>query len=169
MKRIECEREAEILDAVRCGRWPRLAEPELVRHAHECPICSEVALIAPLICEHRDAELAEVAVPSAGFVWWKAELLARRADAERATKPIAIVEKIGAAIGLVALVSIILSHWHVLIFGFRQAWTAWREDFGVHAAYPALWQPPYSSLLLLAAAACFALVVVTIFLARAEE
>ncbi|MGH9453491.1 MAG: hypothetical protein ACRD2O_05930, partial [Terriglobia bacterium] len=107
MKPFECDREEEILEAVHCGRWPQLADPALVSHAQECQACSDLILVAPLLTEDYASTRVETDLPSPGLVWWKAQLLARRAEAERATRPIAFVEKIAGALGLLCFIGFI--------------------------------------------------------------
>ncbi len=56
-----------------------------------------------LVREHLLAEAAEarrqVRLPSPGLIWWKAQLQARQAAAERSTRPITIMQKLAAAAG----------------------------------------------------------------------
>ena len=74
MSRMECLRDQEIMDAVRCGR---LSE-ELKAHARECAICSDAVEIATLFREDFEGGLDHARVPSAGLVWWRAEIRARQ-------------------------------------------------------------------------------------------
>jgi hypothetical protein len=78
---IECTREHEVVAAVMSGRWPEGCDVELRDHAEACPACRDVVAIAPALRE--DLRYADVQVPAAGQVWWRAAIRAR-ADASRA-------------------------------------------------------------------------------------
>jgi hypothetical protein len=107
----ECHREQEVLEAVRAGRWSGAWGEELRKHAAACPVCAEVALVAAMLLEERDLAQAEVRLPSAGLVWWKAQRAARRAAEERATQPIALVERAAWALTLFGVFGLALWQW----------------------------------------------------------
>jgi hypothetical protein len=92
MSAIECEREIEIVEAVTCGRWPAGAGEDLQSHAGSCPVCSDVVRVAMALTNDRNDGLQLARVPSAGLVWWRAEMRARRDAVTKATRPIKIVE-----------------------------------------------------------------------------
>ena len=83
------------------------AAPALRAHLAGCPSCREVHGLVSVLHEDRAETLAQVQVPSAGLVWWKATLRARHEDAARATRPITVVAGLTAAclVGLLASVS----------------------------------------------------------------
>jgi hypothetical protein len=114
MRLPQCSREQEVLDAVRSGRWPTEWGEEIRRHAETCAVCAETAFVAQEF--QREAERAEgelqqrgARLPSAGLVWWKAQLAARRAAEQRAIEPIAWAER--AACALSALAVVLLGIW----------------------------------------------------------
>lgn len=111
MRVPECHREQEVLDAVRSGRWSGPWGEEIRRHAAGCAVCAEVALVAEAMLQEDDLARAEVRLPSAGFVWWKAQLAARRAAEQRAAQPIALVERFAQALMLMAALGLTLSQW----------------------------------------------------------
>ena len=47
-------------------------------------------------------------LPSAGQVWWRAQIQGRRLDAERAIQPVRLVQRIAAACSLVGMVFLLL-------------------------------------------------------------
>jgi hypothetical protein len=115
MRKRFCEQEPRVLEAATSGRW----EPALRKHAEECASCAEVALVAAFMNE-AEAEPAEVRLPDAELVWWKAQLRARRAAAEKATRPIALAEKAAcSAVGL-AMIAVLAFLWPNL-----EAWGNW--------------------------------------------
>jgi len=93
MSRMECLREQEVLDAVRCGR----CSDELKTHASECAVCSDVVEIATLFREDLEGGLAHARVPSAGLVWWRAEIRSRQEALRTVSRPITWVQAFGGA------------------------------------------------------------------------
>jgi hypothetical protein len=92
MSAMECDREIEIVEAVTCGRWPAGADEELQSHAASCSVCMDVVQVSLTLTQDRSNGLLAARVPSAGLVWWRAEMRARRDAVERATRPMKIVE-----------------------------------------------------------------------------
>jgi hypothetical protein len=102
----ECSREQDVLDAVATGRWPDRVDVEIRDHVRGCPVCGDAAELAPLFFADRDAAWQEAEVPSASSVWWRAQMRARREAAERAARPMVLVERaalVYAAVGLFGL------------------------------------------------------------------
>ncbi|PYV16626.1 MAG: hypothetical protein DMG21_11165 [Acidobacteria bacterium] len=114
MNSMPCEREEELAEALRMERWPEGAPRELREHVAECPACTELALVAS--CLRRDAVAAEgeADLPEAGFVWWKARLVARRAATERAMRPVMVAQKAGLVAGALAAAGLAAWQWPVL-------------------------------------------------------
>jgi hypothetical protein len=104
MTPTECLREADVVDAIAAGSWPDQAPAELHAHVATCAVCADLALVAAGLHEDgvaaREA-LAAVPLPSAGQVWWRAELRARQEKALLAQRPIAAVQVVAlVAVGL---------------------------------------------------------------------
>lgn len=85
----------------------------LQAHVARCGACRELHAVASAIGCDRVEALADVRVPSAGQVWWRAELRARHEAAARATRPITLAAGIAAAclLGLLASVAGALGWW----------------------------------------------------------
>jgi hypothetical protein len=111
MKITECLRENEVMDVVASGRWPDACSDELRLHVARCTICADVLEV--VVALHRDCEAAdvEVKIPSAGLVWWRAELRARQEAMHAASKPITVVEAFGAAAAGGVVFAIIRRFW----------------------------------------------------------
>ena len=116
MKLPHCDREQEVVDALRSGRWASEWGVEIRQHAAVCAVCAEVALVAQEF--QREAELARAelqqpgaGLPSAGLVWWKAQLAARRAAEQRAAEPIILVERAAYALGALAALGLGVWQW----------------------------------------------------------
>ncbi len=111
MTPMVCEKEQQVLGAVRSGRWDDESNSPLRLHAASCPACADVALVAQFLHQDIDRAGTQARLPEAGLVWWKAQLLARRAAAERATQPIALVERVACAWGLLSLLGVAVWRW----------------------------------------------------------
>lgn len=109
MSRIECKYESEILDAVASGRWPERMDAELRDHASSCNICSEVAMVSALYRDEYASAMDQVRVPSAGLVWWKSELRARREAVRVASRPITLVSGIAGTCAIAVLAVVLMA------------------------------------------------------------
>ena len=106
MNATECIRESEILDEIAAGRWPAAAPASLTAHAASCPVCADLALAASALHDDEAAATrAPMALPSAGQVWWRAELRARHEAAQLAQRPVLAVQVVAAVVVLAALVT----------------------------------------------------------------
>jgi hypothetical protein len=87
MNRLYCDKETEILEALRRGAL----RPELANHAASCPICADTLAVSqfPQV-EGRPAPV----LPDSDFLWWKAQLARKQMAVERATRSIALVRKV---------------------------------------------------------------------------
>ena len=103
----ECIREHEVVEAVTSGRWPEACDPELRAHALSCPVCKDVTFVATALYEEREAAVAGAGVPSAGLVWWRAELRARRDAVRAAERPMTLVQSLAAASAAGVVVALI--------------------------------------------------------------
>jgi len=119
MKLPQCDREQEVVDALRSGRWMSAWGDELREHAENCEVCAEVAFAAQEF--QREAELARTEfqqtgtrLPSAGLVWWKAQLAARRAAEERAAAPMLWVERAASVLGALTVVGMGIWKWSIV-------------------------------------------------------
>lgn len=129
MNRVYCERESEILEALRRGE----VGPELATHAASCAICTDTLAVSEFFKADRAVALAQqchserseepwqhsntgrvnestqfcTALPDSDFLWWKAQLARKQIAVERATRSIALVKKlsyVGAAAAALWLV-----------------------------------------------------------------
>src|SRR5690348_15497840 len=96
MKQIECRFESDVLEAVLQSRWPGRVESELREHVKTCGICADVAAVAGAINsiqeETANTAALHASIPESGAVWWKAQMRARREDAQTAGRPITAMQ-----------------------------------------------------------------------------
>lgn len=116
MKLPQCDREQEVLDALRSGRWASVWGEEIRQHAADCAVCAEVALVAQEFQREEELARAELqqlgaGLPSAGLVWWKAQLAARRAAEQRAAEPVLLVERLAYALAALAVLGLGVWQW----------------------------------------------------------
>src|SRR5262249_989059 len=77
--------------------WPNATSDELRSHVAQCSVCADVLEVAAAVHEDREATQSNVTLPSAGLVWWRAELRARQEAMRTASRPITFVQAFGAA------------------------------------------------------------------------
>ncbi len=131
-----CDRETELVEALTSGRWPDACGEDLRRHAATCAVCADVVMIARALEQENAEARVEMALPTAGLVWWKAQMRARREAAERAARPIAIVEGLAWVCGVVCL--LVTAIWQRR---WIEEWLSWfaRTSQSSHFAWSSLW------------------------------
>jgi hypothetical protein len=95
-----CPRESEVLDLVWTNQWPARAERSLVEHVTTCEVCRDLAIVASAVGDLNEATAADVKVPDATVVWYRAEVRARLELARRATRPVAAAQIAAALAGI---------------------------------------------------------------------
>lgn len=100
MMAVECSREADLLEALASGRWPDRLGVDLDAHVAKCALCSDLGTVFHSIRRDRGAAMAAARIPSAGLVWWKAEIRARQEAIRAAARPINLVLPIAGACGI---------------------------------------------------------------------
>jgi hypothetical protein len=108
MKIIECNRETELVEAICTGRWPEGCDEELRRHAAACSVCADAVEVARAFQDDQAVASQEVRVPSAGLVWWRAELRARREAMRVAETPLKLFHAFGVACGTGVLAALVV-------------------------------------------------------------
>jgi hypothetical protein len=151
MNRIYCEKEKEIVEALRCGTL----NAELEEHASGCAICSDTAAVSQFLQANRTA--APV-LPDADFLWWKGQLAGKQMAVERATRSINLVRRISYLCATAAAV------WLIFSPGYLRS---------IASSFPKneIWSASVlgESALLMSVAALLFAVLGSLYLARAEE
>jgi len=113
-----CRYEADVLASVTSGSWDH-APDELKAHVTTCRACSDLALVSQLLKSDHAAMVAEANVPSAGQVWWRAQMRARAEAAEAAARPLFVAQAVACAAVVGVLVALVTwlwpaGGWHVV-------------------------------------------------------
>jgi hypothetical protein len=103
---VACIREEDVLDAIASSRWPSRCDEELRTHVRNCAVCADLAEVAEAFVTDRDVARSEARVPSAGVVWWRAQLRAREAAARAAGRPVAFIQGIAASVAVWLVVAL---------------------------------------------------------------
>jgi predicted anti-sigma-YlaC factor YlaD len=102
----ECHRSSDVAAAASAGELSSAADSELRRHLAECEACRDLALVVTALRGERDRVRREAPAPSAGLVWWRAELRERQEAERRAAAPVTLVHAAAfIAVLVVAVVS----------------------------------------------------------------
>lgn len=100
---VECAHEQDVLDAIAAGRWPARCDDALRAHVAACRLCADLAAVAAPLRTAGDQLWEAAHVPSAGTVWWRAQVRARREAAREAARPVAVAGALGYAVALLLL------------------------------------------------------------------
>jgi hypothetical protein len=88
MTKLTCAREKEVEELVNRGQWPQACADELRAHVKGCRACSDLALVAQAFQAAHTTAIATPVLPSAGALWWRAQLRRRNAAIERIGRPL---------------------------------------------------------------------------------
>ena len=164
-----CAREVEALEIVLSGGWPACADADLRSHVDQCQVCADVVAIAVAMQEEHSLACQQAHVPTAGLVWWRAELRARQEAARKAARPMTLVQGVGGACLVAALLTIagLFSPWlRTQVSGWIDLPVRWPSvDPTAVAALFAQWGPA----LLLALAAWVVLVPVALYMVFSRD
>ena len=123
MTGIDCAREEEIVSLVLAGRWPEGADEALAAHVRGCAVCSEVASAATLLRGDFQRAAADVHLPAAGQVWWRAAVRARLDAAQAAQQPMTWAHGLAGAMAVGFLAALAGLVWPA-VAGFAEWMTA---------------------------------------------
>ena len=102
-----CEKEQQVADALRSDS----CSLELREHVRQCPVCSEVLLVANFLREETSLSEHELsALPDGSLIWRKTQALAREKALVRATLPIRIARTCTFVVAVLATPWLILEY-----------------------------------------------------------
>ena len=92
MRRMWCEREAEVVRSLRMDSFTA----ELRDHIANCVVCAEARKAAGLMLQGASRLRVEGEVPAAGLVWSRAQARRREIGLKRATRPLMVMRGLSA-------------------------------------------------------------------------
>jgi hypothetical protein len=111
-----CHREADLLEVIadRGAAWRNAANPDLMMHVGSCALCRDLADVAGALHEDQVRLIQGASVPSAGLVWWRANIRVRLDAARTVERPLTLAP--GAAAAVVAGVGAAIADgvWHLM-------------------------------------------------------
>jgi hypothetical protein len=123
MKSYFCSQQERVTAAIQAGQWPDACDPELRAHVRDCQTCSDAVLVAQALRQARHTAIQAPQLPSAGSLWWRAQLRRRNVAVERMTRPIAVAEKIAMLVVLLATAALIAWQHQPLAAWFSNIWS----------------------------------------------
>ncbi|MGH9867355.1 MAG: hypothetical protein ACREAA_04210 [Candidatus Polarisedimenticolia bacterium] len=90
------------------------ADPWLAGHVSSCAGCAELIEMTRVMHDLADPGPVPHRLPSAGQVWFKARVAARRAAEEKALRPLRIVESAGLAVALLVAAAGLAGIWRMM-------------------------------------------------------
>ena len=121
MTPFSCPREKEVASQLKLGQWPHASAADLRAHVAACRTCSDLVLVSTAFQTIRVASTPQL--PSAGSLWWRAQLRRRNQAIERISRPL-----LGAQIFawvIAALVGIAGAGWALRN---TVRWLAWLQE-----------------------------------------
>ena len=164
-----CPRETEVLDLVWTNQWPARAERSLVDHVAACEVCRDLATVAAAVGDLNDATVAELKVPDASVVWYRAQVRARQELTRRATRPVAAVQVAAAVVGVGGLFTVWRLGGASLVEWWQGVSTPQLPQLGVWSELVALASAPVWPWVLAAAAAWALMVPAALYIARMAD
>ena len=107
MTPFTCSREREVTDMLHRGHWPQACSDELRAHVSTCRRCSDLVLVTQGFQADRAKVQRQAQLPSAGALWWRAQLRRRNADLARVSRPLFGAQVFAFIVTLVAGVGVL--------------------------------------------------------------
>jgi hypothetical protein len=132
-----CAREREVVLLLELGQWPQASPEDLRVHVAGCRACGERVLLTERLHAARAAAMAEAQLPTAGALWWRAQLRRRNEALARVTRPMLGAQIFALAVAAVLMVSAAV--WMVAA-GVRlsESPAAWLKEMGHAVNWSAL-------------------------------
>jgi hypothetical protein len=120
MKRNRCEREIEVVDALRTGAWTA----ELDGHLRTCAVCAETRVVAGSLLRSAAALRMEQRPPLAGQVWRRAQTRKQEMALRRATRPLIFMRAVSIVCVIAFAAWLLRSFWRFADRGLIGGWGA---------------------------------------------
>ena len=100
MKNSTCQQEPQILRDTRAGSL----SPTAREHLENCQACSAAMEVDRLLAADASRVPPLEELPDPTLIWWRSRQLARLRQADRATYPIQLVERLAMVLGALGLI-----------------------------------------------------------------
>jgi hypothetical protein len=127
MTRRECAREAEVIERVLRAQGPVTLGDGLHAHVDGCPVCGELLKVLNMLHQDHAAGMADVTVPAAGQVWWRAAVRARLEAAQAAARPMTWATGMTGATLVGVTCAVVLLTWPALRRVTALTWAGWMQ------------------------------------------
>jgi len=124
-----CAREKEVARLLELGQWPQASPADLRAHASVCRVCAERVLLTARLHAARTQAMAAAQLPSAGALWWRAQLRRRNEALARVSRPMLGAQVFALAVAVMMAAGALV--WALragVLFGTSPA--AWLQDMG---------------------------------------
>lgn len=137
MTTLGCAREKEVAQLLELGQWPQASPAELRAHAAGCRACSARVLLTQSFQAARGRAMSEAQLPSAGALWWRAQLRRRNEALARVSRPMLGAQVFALATAAVTAAATLVWAWRG---GLRLSANpmAWLKDLGSAMQWSAL-------------------------------
>ena len=102
-----CEREQEVLEIVRAGRWPEQCDEMLRNHVQSCPDCADLVEVTSVFFDDNATAMRSAHVPSSGVMWWRAQRRVRQEGALATRRVMTFVQGITVLLGALIALSLL--------------------------------------------------------------
>lgn len=119
MKQIRCERETEVVGALRTGTWTA----DLGSHVRDCAICAETRLVAERLLENARRLRAGYEPIAADRIWRQAQARRQEMALQRATRPLIFMGGLSVACIISLAAWLLYSFWHMADGKLMRSWT----------------------------------------------
>jgi hypothetical protein len=118
MRRLWCEREADVVRSLRTGTLPA----ELRDHVVNCVVCAEARTASGIMLRAASQLRVEDELPAAGVVWSRAQALRREIGLKRAARPLMVMKVLSIVYGVVCAGWALRFVWRFLSLELSSGW-----------------------------------------------
>jgi hypothetical protein len=134
MNRTWCERESDVVEALRRGFF----SDELRSHVRSCAICAETQPVAQMLLQTASIVRGEHAPSGAGLVWRRAQARKREIALKRATRPLIFMRGLSVAYVVLSAAWLLHSFWRSGSMKLISGWNGLQSETAFFGAAIAL-------------------------------
>ncbi len=118
MNRTWCERESDVMEALRSGTF----SDELREHVGSCAICAEAQPVAKMLLQTASVLRRQGEPQAAGLVWRRAQAQKRELALKRAARPLIFMRALSGAYAVLFAAWVLRTFWHSELLGKVSGW-----------------------------------------------